>query len=138
MRAYSQDLRERVIAALKASDHTQAAIAAQFGIAQSTLEKWWARWKATGSCAAWNGVPGPRRKLRAHVAFLRAEVARQPDIPLAVLGERLRQAQRVQASPSTLCRELQRLRLRRKKSRSTTASATRPASKRHGPTFSKR
>ena len=52
MKPYSQDLRERVIAALEAGDGTQAEIADRFRLSKSTVEKWWARWQATQSCAA--------------------------------------------------------------------------------------
>lgn len=115
MKAYSHDLRERAMAALEAGDETQAEIAERFGIAKSTLEKWWYRWQATGSCAARSGTPGPARSLAAYEAVIRAEVQRQPDVSLAELCERVHAKSGVQASPSMMCRELAVLRLPRKK-----------------------
>ncbi len=47
MRAYSNDLRERAIAAVEAGESSQAEIAETFGINLSTLEKWWSRWRKT-------------------------------------------------------------------------------------------
>ncbi len=126
MRPYSQDLRERALAALEAG-RTQAAVAEQFGIHKSTLEKWWYRWRDTGRCAAKPHASGPPRTLHACDPFIRAEVKKQPDVTLAELCERVAAAKDVSASPSMMCRTLQGLRLPRKKSRSTTASARRRA-----------
>ena len=124
MKPYSQDLRERVIAALEAGK-TQAEVAAQFGIHKSTLEKWWYRWRDTGSCAALPPAHGPERTLQAAESFLRAEIQKRPDATLVELCERVGEAKGLVASPSMMCRELQILNLPLKKSRSTTASARR-------------
>jgi transposase len=125
MKPYSQDLRERVIAALEAGDETQAEIAERFRISQSTVEKWWARWQATDSCAALPLSHGPARTLQACEPVIRAEVAKQPDVTLAELCERVAERCTVTASPSMMCRTLQHLNLPRKKSRSTIANVTR-------------
>ncbi len=124
MKAYSQDLRERAIAAFEAGK-TQAEVAAQYQIHKSTLEKWWYRWRDTGSCAALPPAAGPKRTLQAAESFLRAEVKKQPDVTLEELCERVQEAKGLKASPSMMCRELQILNLPRKKSRSTTANARR-------------
>ena len=124
MKPYSQDLRERAIAALEAGT-TQAEVAVQFDIHKSTLEKWWYRWRDTGSCAALPAHSGPKRKLQAAESILRAEVKKQPDVTLAELCERVQESKGLRVSQSMLCRELQILDLPRKKSRSTTASARR-------------
>jgi putative transposase len=124
MKPYSQDLRERAIAALEAGK-TQAEVAAQFSIAKSTLEKWWYRWRDTGNCEALPGNPGPKRKLRAAEEIIRAEVKKHPDVSLAELCEQVAEAKGIQASESMMCRELKILNLPLKKSRSTTASVRR-------------
>lgn len=124
MKPYSQDLRERVLAALEAG-RPQAEVAAQFRIHKSTLEKWWYRWRDTGSCAALPPASGPERTLQAAERFIREEVKKHPDLTLDELCERVKQAQGLVASPSMMCRELQLLKLPRKKSRSTTANARR-------------
>lgn len=115
MKPYSQDLRERVIAALEAGDEPQAEIAECFGLSKSTVEKWWYRWQATDSCAALPPGHGPARTLHACEAFLRAEVEQQPDVTLAELCERLVASRAVSASLSMMCRTVQRLHLPRKK-----------------------
>jgi transposase len=63
MKSYSQDLRERVIAALEAGEETQAEIAERYGIHESTLDKWWYRWRTTNSCAALPYAGGRKRRL---------------------------------------------------------------------------
>jgi transposase len=124
MKPYSQDLRERAIAALEAGQ-TQAEVAAQFSIHKSTLEKWWYRWRDTGSCAALPLAHGPKRTLQAAENLIRAEVKKRPDATLNELCERVKEAEGWVVSPSMMCRELQLLNLPRKKSRSTTANARR-------------
>lgn len=124
MKPYSQDLRERAIAALEAGK-TQAEVAAQFQIHKSTLEKWWYRWRDTGSCAALPPASGPERTLQAAEKFIREAVKKQPDLTLEELCERVQEAKGLVASPSMMCRELKILKLPRKKSRSTTANGRR-------------
>jgi transposase len=127
MRAYSQDLRERVIAALEAGEHSQAEIAEMFNISLPTVENWWRRWRTTHSVAAWPYAGGPTRTLEPYADFLRAEVARRPDATLDELCARVAEVHGVEASRSMMCRELQHLRLPLKKRASTTASAIRRA-----------
>ena len=125
MNPYSQDLRERIIAALEAGQDSQSEIAENFGVSLSFVEKLWQRWRQTGSCAALAKAGGQLRALREDEALIRAEVAKQPDVSLTELCQRLAQVGGTKASPSMMCRELQRLNLPRKKSRFTTPSATR-------------
>jgi transposase len=54
---------------------------------------------------------------------LRGEVAKQPDATLSELRDRVVAANGPSVSPATICRELQRLKLPLKKSRSTRLSA---------------
>jgi transposase len=125
MKAYSQDLRERVIAAVRQGVQSQSEIAGTFGVSQSTVETWWRRWRTTRSVAALPHAGGNPRVLSGCAVAIRAAVKQQPDITLAELCEHVADQHDTQASPSMMCRELQRLQLPRKKSRSTTVSATR-------------
>ncbi len=50
-RAYSMDLRERVVAAVESEGMTRHEAAARFGIAVSSAIKWVARYPSTGSVA---------------------------------------------------------------------------------------
>jgi transposase len=125
MKAYSQDLRERVLAAVQEGEQSQAQIAKQFKIGLSTLELWLRRRRETGHCVALPHGGGRTRTLQDCERFLRAEVKQQPAVTLEELCTRVADAHGVPASPSMMCRELQRLQLPRKKRPSTTASETR-------------
>ena len=53
-RAYSLDLRERVVAAVAAGESCRA-VAATFGVSVASVVKWSQRFRATGSAAAQQG-----------------------------------------------------------------------------------
>ena len=122
MRPYSNDLRRRALLAVKAGKQTQADIATTFGISQSTLEKWWFAWRTKRQATALPHRSGPSRTLQGCESFLRAEVKREPDVTLEELCTRVAKVHGVSASPSMMCRELERLNLPRKKSRFMTAN----------------
>jgi transposase len=117
MRAYSPDLRERIIAALEAGTDPQSEIAATFGVSLSFVEKLWRKWRKTGNCDALPHAGGRERSLKNDEAKIRAAVAEQPDLTLAELSEQIEAAKGTRVVPMTMCRELKRLNLPRKKSR---------------------
>lgn len=115
MNPYSQDLRDRVLAAVRAGKQSQAQVAETFGISQSTVEKWWRRWRETRRRAPLPRQHGPPRSLMEYDDFIRAEVQKQPDVTLEELCARVAERHGVSASPSMMCRTLQGLGLPRKK-----------------------
>jgi transposase len=121
MRAYSQDLRERVVGALSSGEWTQEEAAEQFSVSLGFVRKLWRRWRDTGDSAALGHRGGRTRILLGHEAAIRAEVERQPDATLEELAERVAKSKRmrVRVSAPTMCRELQRIGLPGKRSRST-------------------
>ena len=121
MRAYSQDLRERIISALSDEGCTYAEAAEEFSVSLSFVQKLWLRWRNTGSCAAYAHAGGNTRILKGHEQAIREEVESQPDATLEEIAERVAKKERmkVRVSRPTMCRELQRLRLPLKGSRST-------------------
>ena len=132
--AYSQDLRERVIVAVRAKRQSLDQIARTFSVSPATVDNWVRRWRETDSVAARPWAGGVKRSLRDCSAAIRDEVGKQPDATLEELCERVAAATGVRSNPSMtpapnrrcgVCRELQRLELPRKKRRSTTANATR-------------
>jgi len=137
MKPYSQDLRERIIQALEARDASQRASAERFCVSLSWVEKLWRRFRRSGSCAAKPHAGGKPRSLKDHLEVLRREVAKQPEATLEELRDRVAAAQGPHVSPATICRELQRLKLPVKKSRSTRRSAIRSASGRCGLRFAR-
>lgn len=119
----SDDLRARIIRFYEAhDDYTQEDLAAEFGVSLSFLEKLLRRWRTTSSSAALPSAGGRTRTLRDQQETLQALVAAQPDVSLAELQEQVAAQGNVQASQATFCRELQRLRLRRKKRRASPAN----------------
>jgi transposase len=127
MKPYSQDLRERVMTVVNAGQQSLSEIAQVFGISASTVDKWCKRQRDTGSVAARPFAGGRRRVLQECGAMIRAAVKKQPDVSLAELCERIQATHGIHASPSMMCRELHRLKLPLKKSRSMTANARRLA-----------
>jgi transposase len=83
MRAYSMDLRERIVAAVDAG-MTQPAAAARFGVSLTTVERYLARRRATGSVAPTEQRhgPAPEKKRRLH-AWLPARLDAAADATLA-------------------------------------------------------
>lgn len=128
MRAYSQDLRERIIDAIAAHEESQAELAERFAVSLAFVQKLWQRWRTTGSCAPQPHGGGRQRSLRAAEGLIRAELTKAPAMRLAVLCERVAQAGHAQVTTKTRGLELQRLKLPLKKSRSMPASATRRGS----------
>jgi transposase len=115
MRAYSQDLCECIIEALEAHEQSHAEIAERFAVSQPFVEKLWQRWCTSGSCAPQPHGGGRRHSLYAAEGLIRVEPARQPDMTLAALCERVAQAGHPQVTTKTMCLELQRLQLPLKK-----------------------
>jgi transposase len=86
-RAYSSDLRDRVVAAVMAGSTVRAA-ADRFGVSVASAVKWSQRYRATGSAAA-----KPRGGKKPYVLvgqreWLLARIAEAPDLTLrAVMAE---------------------------------------------------
>lgn len=112
-RAYSNDLRERVVFAVEAGEATRS-VAIRFGIAISTVVKWHQRWRATGSVVP--AKMGGHRPfiLDPHRDFIIDEVNRTPHLTLSKLQDML--AKRgMKVSHDTVWRFLRREGLRFKK-----------------------
>lgn len=87
-RPLSNDLRERVIAAVMDGESCRA-VASQFGVAVSSVVKWSQRYRATGSVAP--GKMGGHRKrvLEPHRAFIMDRIRRTPHLTLHGLKDEL-------------------------------------------------
>jgi len=97
-------------------------IAETLSLSEATIERWTRRQRETGSVAALAYGGGVARVLAPHEAFLRGAVKAQPDISLDELCGRVQTELGLKVSGSMVSRELTRLRLSQKKSRSTTAN----------------
>jgi transposase len=125
MKAYSTDLRERVIESVESGECNIPEAARRYKVSEPSIERWLAQHRKTGTCAPLPHAGGMPRKLATAEAVIRAAVKTQPDATLQELCERVEQETKIKSDPSMMYRELVRLKLPRKKSRSMPASATR-------------
>jgi transposase len=114
-RAYSQDLRERVMAAVESGTGAYAA-ASIFRVSVSYIYKLLGRRKRTGETSARPWAGGPKPKLAAHDEALRAGVMSEPDATLAELQAWLVAEHNVKVSIGCLWKRLRHLGLTLKKS----------------------
>jgi transposase len=121
MRAYSNDLRVRVLEARQAGE-TTAEVADRFGVCGAFVRRLCQRFRETGSLAPKPHGGGPARKLAAHEAALRRAVREHPDATPAEHRARLT----LPVSRVTVWRTLRRLRLTRKKKSVRAAEQDRP------------
>ena len=116
MKAYSEDLRERVVRAV-AIGTPRKEVAATFAVSVPTIERWLRSKRETGSLAP-RPVPGPVAvKTDALVAALPERLAERADATLAEQCSWWREASGVEVSTATMSRALTRLGCTRKKSR---------------------
>jgi transposase len=125
MKAYSDDLRERVVAACAAPGATYPAVAARFCVSVSFVEKLRRRQRTSGSVAALPHRSGPAPLLDAAArAELEACLRQQPDATLDELCVWVAALGGPAVSPATVGRAVQALDWRRKKRACTPPSAT--------------
>jgi transposase len=103
-RAYSQDLRDRVIDMVIREGETRRAAARRFGVSEASADKWLQRYERAGDRHSLG--PGGRRPALAKQerAWLLAAIAAEPDITLGALSDRLRSERGVVADTATLSR----------------------------------
>ena len=129
MKAYSTDLREKLVLAYEAGEGTLDEVADAFAVGRCTVARMMKLWRA-GQCLAplphSGGYPATLdEKL---LALWRKKVAVQPDATLAELAAWLKRKANAQVHPSNICRALRKLDLpRKKKPRGGGAGRSRPA-----------
>jgi transposase len=116
MKAYSLDLRRRVLHAALSGDRTIAEVARLFSVGTAFVNKM-LRLHRTGSDLAPRPHGGgyPARLLPRHEKLLRSQVRRRKDSTLEELRAHLAEKDGLEVSISTVSRVLIRLDLRRKK-----------------------
>ncbi len=116
MKAYSNDLRRRIIDRIQENEQSQPEIAEDFAVSLSFVEKLWHRFRTTDSYQAKPHGGGNPRMLLGDESLIRAFIAEQPDRTLAELVEKVAaQTGKPKVSVETMSTELQRLCLPRKK-----------------------
>lgn len=129
MEAYSQDLRDRVLAACEDGVESRSEIAEQFGVSPAFIRRLRQRLRETGSSRAKPHSGGPKPLLdQKALTQVRGLVAQQADATLAELRGKLSKGGGPSVSNATMCRAVRTLGLPRKKSRCTPASETRRVS----------
>ena len=125
MKAYSNDLRRKIVAAYERGRRSQREIADLFGVSPATVRNFVRRKRERGSPDQLpRGGGAPARIDDAARAALRQLIASSPDATLDEAREHLAREVGVSVGLPAVCRALSKLGLPRKKSRSTPLSAT--------------
>jgi transposase len=116
MKAYSLDLRQRVVRAYEQGTGSLAEVAEQFNVGQTFVKKMLRQKRETGSVAPLAHGGGRQAALseKEH-RLLRRKVKEQPDISLAELQEHLATQAGLTVSVPTIHRHLRAIRLSHKK-----------------------
>ena len=116
MKAYSLDLRQRVVAAYEHGKGSIAEVAEQFNVGQTFVKKMLRQKRERGSVAplAHGGGRQPSLSDKEH-RLLRQKVKAQPDVSLSELQEHLESTAQVTVSHPTIHRSLRASGLSRKK-----------------------
>lgn len=114
-RAYSTDLRERVISVCHEEDLSVAEVARRYRLGERTVYRWRQIVRQEGRCCARHHAGGRQAVVRGHEDVLRRLVAEANDATLADYVVSFGAHTGRTLSPSAMCRALQRLGLRRKK-----------------------
>jgi len=117
MKAYSLDLRQRVLKVALSGEHTIAEVADLFGVGTTFVNKMLGLHREGADLAPRPHGGGQKARLSAaHHKLLRAEIRRRNDATLSELRSHLAEQAQVSISIATLGRVLQQLGLPRKKS----------------------
>ena len=116
MKAYSIDLRRKIIDAYKAEEGSYRQLAKRFRVSLSFVQTLLKRYKDTGTVEPLPHSGGRQLKLNSENLALLAELVKEDnDATLDELGEKLSEKTQVRVSRATLGKLLQKLQLTRKK-----------------------
>ena len=116
MRAYSLDLRQKVVAAVLRGDSTVEEVATSFGVGLTFVKKMLRQHRETGDLSPRpHGGGHVPRLADKHLKLLRREVERSPDKTVPALRDHLAERAGLSVSTPTVSRALSRLGLSRKK-----------------------
>ena len=114
MKAYSEDLRERIVAAVAGGKRPEE-VAELFAVSPASVRRYVRQGREQGHLRSASPPGRPRRLSRAHEAVLLEQLTAQPDASLAELGKRWATATGEQVSVMTVWRTVKRLDWTRKK-----------------------
>ncbi|YAF97939.1 MAG: transposase [Nodularia sp. CChRGM 3473] len=117
MRAYSIDLREKIVKAYEQGDTSIRKVAARFGVAKSFVQKLLSMNKTQGHVQPRKQGGAMKAELDGQEELLSAMVAQYPDATLQEYCEYWGTTYNQWVSTTTMCRALQKQELSRKKRR---------------------
>ncbi len=127
MRAYSIDLRQKIVKAYDRGVGSQRQIAETFGVSRSFVEKLLHRRRTTGEIAPLPHGGGGKLVLDDEaLALVRQLVREEPDATLEELCDAVHRQRDVRVSVSNMCMRLKHMGLPRKKSHSRRQNGTVP------------
>ena len=116
MKAYSIDLRRKIVESYDRGDKTQSAIAESFGVSLSFVEKLLRRRRMRGDIAPLPHGGGIKPLLDEYaLELLKTLVKEQPDATLAEVCDEVWEHRRIRVSTPTMCTALKKLNVGRKK-----------------------
>src|SRR6185295_4769006 len=102
MKAYSTDLRERVIESVESDECNIPQAARRYKVSEPSIERWLAQHRKTGRCAPRPHAGGLSRKLARAAAAIRAAVKAQPDATLRELCELVEKETGIKSDPNMM------------------------------------
>jgi len=124
MRAYSQDLRDRILGALERGDRPSA-VSRQFEVSRTWVYRVHRRWRDEGSRSSFV-IGGHRISCIAHLRdTICGWIEEQPDLTLLQLGERLNEQHGIVLKTTALWHQLNKWGLTFKKNAARQRAATR-------------
>lgn len=115
MKAYSVDLRQKIIDTYENEKISQRQLAQRFRVTLGFIIKLLKQYRETGDISPKTSPGRPRQLNEEQMETVKALVEEQPDITLAELQAAVEERYAVKVSMPTMCRVLQRLQLSRKK-----------------------
>jgi transposase len=126
-KGYSKDLRERAVAMVEEGE-SRREVARLLQLAPSTAVRWLDRWHRTGSVAAKPGTGHSRSPLKGYERWLLDLVAKEPDLTLEEIRDRLRREKKLAVAASSVWRFYDRHKITFKKKSCTRPSRIAPMS----------
>jgi transposase len=115
-RAYSSDLRSRIVNTYEQGKTSIRKVAKQFQVSKNFVVELLKLWKSTGSLSPRpHGGGNPSKFVTSQVIILQEIVEQNNDATLEELAKLLEEKCGLSVSPSTICRQLQKLNLTLKK-----------------------
>jgi len=102
-KGYSKDLRARAVAMVEEGE-SRREVARVLNLAPTTAVRWLDQWNTTGSIEAKSGTGHSRSPLKAHERWLLDLVAREPDLTLEEIRNRLRREKKLAVAASSVWR----------------------------------